>query len=913
MKTVRNAALIALATLASLLLGATTNPAAAVECDVPLIVQQSSVPANVLIIMDDSGSMNEAMFHPDFRPGTVYAGKFKTNTMYYISTTGLKSPASFNASWANTPTARLVTGVNGMEGRYIGNYLNWIYYTATDAQRAALPQVTRFHVGRAAVQSVITQAVGLRYGLMAFNDDDGGRLHAGIGSTTPQVTAALNAMAPNSWTPSAETLETAMEYFQDDSASAPITFACQQNFIVFVTDGYPTKDLSVSIGDADGDGQDPGDCTTIGAIGYPASNDCSAWMDDVAYYMANHDMRPDLDGEQSITTYMIGFGIDAPLLQSTADNGGGMYLVAWELNSLVQALGTVIGDIVQRISSGAAVAVVSTEQGAGDRLYRGKFMPGQWRGYLESYSLPYAEGDTPAWEAGALLRDRNGGDRTIYTRLADNTTIPFVDEWAEDLNADMRAGSVDTAASIINYVRGDESAALRDRGGWKLGDLVYSTPLVVGPPSNFFLTESYQQFLMEHHDRQPTVYVGANDGMLHAFDGESGYERWCYVPRGVLGHLEDLAAPDYCHKSYVDLSPSAFDVQLNGAWRTVLVGGLRGGGDSYFAIDVTDGTAPTVLWETSVPALTQSFTEPTIVRKGDATYLWTGSGPDAGGNAYLSVLNIADGTLLATAHVSSGASTNLCAAATVLDIDWDGDTDYVYQGDLQGNLYRFDVRDENPAVWSGDVLFDGDQPIQTRPEIALGPNEAVMVYFGTGKYVQAADLATEDQQSFLCIKDDGTKVNLTLSDLADQTDVVHDVDSFQGWRFDLVQGAGERVTEPAAVVEGVVYFTSYAPRGGACSGGGQSWLYHVDFEDGSDVDNDGEENQETEDRVEALGDGVASKPVINLRDETVIVQTSDARLNMMDLRTPPQWMTVRAWRERFEQLNVEGGQVSTGQ
>ena len=109
--------------------------------------------------------------------------------------------------------------------------------------------------------------------------------------------------------------------------------------------------------------------------------------------------------------------LDAELLELTAEKGQGLYRVAWDLDTLVQELGTVVGDIVNRISSGAAVAVVSTETGTDDRLYRGKFLPGAWKGYLEAFDLPYHNGDSPVWEAGRILRDQAPYDRTLFTSL----------------------------------------------------------------------------------------------------------------------------------------------------------------------------------------------------------------------------------------------------------------------------------------------------------------------------------------------------------------------------------------------------------------------------------------------------------------------------------------------------------------
>ena len=884
------AACVALVTLA--------HPAAATEsCDVPLMVTQGAVAPNVLIILDSSGSMAEAIYHPEYDPSVSWSGNFAALTGYSVAATGNFTPRSWNAGWPAAPTARLAASEAGRAGRYLGNYLNWIFFHATDAQRASLPQITRIQAGKAAVQSILSQSSGLRFGLMRFNGSDGGTLVSPLGSDVPSILTAMDGIRADSWTPSAETLVDALEYFQSNGAGAPIQYECQDNSIVFVTDGYPTQDLDVPayIGDPDHDHAEPGNCSSIGAP-EPDGNNCSSWMDDVAFYLAHQDLRPDLDGLQVVHTYTIGFGIDAPLLMNTAENGGGIYQSAWDLESLQASLGIVIGNITSRISAGGSVAVVSTEQESQGRMYRGKFLPGVWRGYLESYSLPLSTHQTPDWEAGELLKQRHPADRTVYT-CVDGTQVAFEPSNAPELTQPLGVANDDEAEDLINWVRGEAVSGLRDRNGWVLGDIVHSAPLLVGAPSEYFVDESYQQYLADHANRAPVVYVGANDGMLHAFAAETGEELWAYIPGALLPKLGQLASPDYCHQTFVDLSSTAFEVQIEGIWRTVLVGGLRTGGDCYFALDVTDPTAPPqLLWEASVPEIGASFTPPAVVRAHSGTYLWVGSGPDAGGAAAYAVINLVNGNLTLQGQLGGTlSSANAMSAASVYDADWDGLSDYVYQGDLAGNLWRWDVRSADPDDWAYDVLFAGDQPIQARPTLAVDEDGTLLVYFGTGRYVGAPDQADTEQRSFYCIRDNGLITGIHDSDLADQTSSIANLDGKSGWRMNLTQVEGERVTDAATVVEGVVYFTSFAPSDIACAGGGRSWLYRVAYRDGSTPQDGG-----TADRAVDLGEGISSKPVIQIDQAQVVVQTSDARVNLVDLSLSPRRIVVEGWHERFE-------------
>lgn len=213
-------------------------------------------------------------------------------------------------------------------------------------------------------------------------------------------------------------------------------------------------------------------------------------------------------------------------------------------------------------------------------------------------------------------------------------------------------------SDLVNWIRGSAWNKARDLGGWTLGDIVYSSPVVVGPPGLASIPKSfatagavcdcdcdndptlscarqcYYCYVQRYATRKKMVYVGGNDGMLHAFvtavwsaatnswlydpsqepagNLQIGKELWAYVPSNLLSVLKERARPSYgtqsgCrHRTMVDLSPEAYDVYIDVGdghgrqWRTVIVGGERGGGDVYFAIDVTDpDSAPKVLWEYS--------------------------------------------------------------------------------------------------------------------------------------------------------------------------------------------------------------------------------------------------------------------------------------------------------------------------
>ena len=330
---------------------------------------------------------------------------------------------------------------------------------------------------------------------------------------------------------------------------------------------------------------------------------------------------------------------------------------------------------------------------------------------LADSTIPYEtvplEELEPIWEAGRILAMRDASDRTIKTWVDINGNGEYddtpVDEFisfdtsnAAILRPFLNAADIVEAENIINFIRGEEFQGCRDRniniGGtdyvWKLGDIVYSTPTVVGKPmeryNEYYSDYTYGQFLTDAtytgkpwevklwKKRGVTVYVGANDGMLHAFkagtfhEGDNpatgeeehgwystdeypptttealGDERWAYIPYNLLPHLKWLTDPGYVHVFYVDLKPKVTDVRIfpdddthpNG-WGTILIGGMRlGGGEisltddfggplgvetrtfrsAYFVLDITDPTDPLFLGEVSDPNMGFTTSYPAIVR-----------------------------------------------------------------------------------------------------------------------------------------------------------------------------------------------------------------------------------------------------------------------------------------------------------
>jgi len=544
---------------------------------------------------------------------------------------------------------------------------------------------------------------------------------------------------------------------------------------------------------------------------------------------------------------------------------------------------------------------VSTEQGTDDRLYRGKFMPVDWDGFMECYRLPYNDGDSALWEAGELLQARNRASRRIFTGLG-SQVYEFTSSNASQLRAAMGAATDQEAGDLITWGRGDDVAGLRNRRSWVLGPIVHSTPVVVGAPANFLVDESYQQFSIAHKERRKMVYVGANDGMLHAFDAESGDERWAFVPQFALPAFAVMADSFYCHKYTVDQTVTVKDVRINGSWRTVLLTGGREGGAAIFAMDVTAPDSPELLWQATLPTGKKFTSDVEIVQIGGVWVALVGSGLDTTSmEAWVHAYQISDGTLLGSKMMSRVASAprNKATRPVSIDTDLDGNADLVYACDLRGSIYRFKTNGSAvPASWTMSKLYSGSVEISANPAVAFGEGNKVYVYVGTGAYLEDADMTSTTASTFLCVIDKQDGATATLSGLRNQTTSINTMGTAAGWYVNLTRETGERVTQNAVVVAETVIFTSFAPNTDACRAGGTSWMYQMRYEDGGNTS----EQDSPSDRVEDLGQGVASYPVVDLSSGTAVVQSSDASISVVPIAAVFQRMNVRSWQENFDNV-----------
>ncbi len=334
---------------------------------------------------------------------------------------------------------------------------------------------------------------------------------------------------------------------------------------------------------------------------------------------------------------------------------------------------------------------------------------------------------------------------------------------------------------IVNFIRGDRSherspentsGELRRRLNI-LGDIIHSPPKYVAAPNQVFNFDGYSSFANAHRNRPARVYVGANDGMLHAFDAATGDEVFAYIPSMVTAKLGNLTRLPYTHTYFVDGQITTGDVFFDGAWHTVLVGGLGAGGRGFFALDITDAEVASeaslsnrLLWEldASDNDIGFSYSRPTIARLNDGRwYAVMGNGYNSvNSKAKLLIVDIEDGDVVELETDNSGNenSPNGLSSPALIDTNSDGTADAAYAGDINGNLWKFDLSSDVAGQWQ--VAFNGqpllalgdDQPIIIPPDVV--PNNAIdgfFVYVGTGRAFTVADLDNRDVQSLYGVID----------------------------------------------------------------------------------------------------------------------------------------------------------------
>ena len=743
------------------------------------------------------------------------------------------------------------------------------------------------------------------------------------------------------------------------AGNPPTTNGCvTQRFVVLVTDGLPTEDLGGNswppLGSTAASPNPNGwnvianfnpDGTFI--IPTPAGpHDDKALIDVINQLTALN------SGANPIKTYIIGVGAGVDPSVNMAANqtltamaiagGTGNYFAATSPGQVTDDLQIIITAILAQTQSTASAAVNSTGLNVNSKVYQSQFVTSDspyqdWTGNLFQYGINPGTGEvditcsvTPCWSAQTQLDGvlappvppAAGGagpsSRIIATwDPVQNRAIPF--EWTPGtpspangiaanttLGTQLESFTPDTNGSdVLQYLRGSYALAIgpqattpvgpfRNRSHY-LGDIVDSNPAYIGASNEGFQSASYIAFAASTATRPPLLYIGADDGMLHAFDANTGNEKFAYVPRGRYSNLVKLVSPYYNaqHQFFVNGSPQGGDVQfIDNTWHSVLVGTEAQGGNSVYALDITDPTqftteaalASKVLWDFTDTDMGLAFASPVIAQTAAGWKVFIANGynstnqkpilyaldPETGPGAPPAFANMIKIDLCAAVPGACDPTTaNGLASPIAVNSSGEvaGGANLVYAGDLQGNMWRIDVSNPNPNQWATSVSllfqardqFGNKQPITTKPVATLNPGFpqtlGTMVLFGTGQFLGVPDIGNARVQSIYGIYDPPAGyaapptrgapevIQQTLSAQMLGSVQVRVINSTavnipvnQGWFIDLSLTSGERViNDPRLETGGELVLTTYAPQPpalGTCTTLGSSYLMVLNFATG---------------------------------------------------------------------------------
>ena len=780
-------------------------------------VDTATTNPNVLIIFDTSTSMDTAdVVHLPWDASTDWSGPYKPNHIYQevipgyyaswgwtdasindhlnhytLQCTQAETALRQNGFWSGQvrnsvyrPFPVAVCGGNTSGPYFTGRYLNWTHDVGNRYQ-------TRLSVAKDAINNVIRITPNTNFGLMIFDRSwVGGYLIHPAGTDKTVLETEINGLSTNSnGTPLTEVMMDAGLYFAGETAffddgnqagdntgkidyTSPITAACQQNYILLMSDGNPSGDT--------GHGRLYN--SYIGGATIPYLS-VRPRVYDVAAFLHGNDVRPTLGTgtlheTQSVRTFTVGFLVNSVNLQDTARMGGGQYFQASNADQLSTALYQTLRVITDQAASILAVPSVPVSEGnrlfAGDRLYLAFFRPrqlGAWAGNLKKYQVSAnneifdATNAAATDAAGNILStarsywsttvdgvdvQEGGVGEQLETRIAAGTARQLYTYLGTSTNLTassntLGAGNAALLAPPYNLTTDDLQQIAGTTSEWPLRDIVHSSPkrvhyMVSGSP-------------------KPLLYVGSNGGFMHAFDDETGREVWAYAPPHHLATMQNYA--NQGHVYYVDGHSTVHETST----QKILIFGERRGSTRYTALDITDSSVPVHLHTFPPDSVTGepfgfSFSHPrvvTIQSSASSTdrVVMVGGGLDPTFDSDPAPTTNSAGRIVTAFHLANAARhtgfdfsppsntfTHSFLDTLPVDLDADGITERVFAVDLAGNLHGFwDVPTGSDAVdgiWTTRKIFETSAQSGRRLAAFHGPDLTIdregrnWIYFGTG-------------------------------------------------------------------------------------------------------------------------------------------------------------------------------------
>ncbi len=881
----------------------------------------------------------------------------QSNDSYIVQSTGWIYGRKTNANntWKSGEPWRRIKLPTNQNYAHFDNYLAYLFETyATSANgyqadlSATHPNQNRMQVARQLIADLIQrQDRNARFGAMKLNGSDGGYVYnsadpfgivAFPSGTTNYLDLVQNwndnyvktwvsNLAADSSTPIGEGLYDAYDKFL---SSSTCEFYCQNKFVVIVTDGEPNNDSYYPTGlkskidtFCNGDAfcqQLKADTTLFTdqngnaytASGFPWYLPCTtcrsssqdvykgeSLIDGIAYMMnrmTDTDTNwPSKGGNKcsNVATYVVGFALNHPRLERVAKAGDGLYYTASTAEQLAKALDAAMKDIFERTFSVAGLAFSSPNYRADEtKLVSTRFNSADWSGDVLRRDLSITWDDDGNVTGQAVSNGLTASSRlpvfssrTVYTANPSGALVTAT------------AANTGLTQDEYNFLIGDSAREIsgtcptcpyRSRLS-KLGDVVDSRPAVANG----------------------MVYVGGNDGFLHAIDLDSMVEKWIFIPPQLITRtvtisstavpvLKHLSDPNYKsnHTYYVDLSVNVHSFND----RTYIVCGLRGGGKGFFAMDVTSPNSPSLLWvkdNNSSGWVNEgySFSEPQLARLLDngasVPVVIFGNGYGVTGASPLTdslfIVSLNNGSVLY--EIPTGLATGgLSTPALYAPNGW---TRSVYAGDLAGNVWRFSrYIDTSTGVtppsavsggWYVTKLYATGKPITAQCNIGLCQGKPLVIG-GTGRYLTADDISSGGSNYIFAVKDEGTGSLVTSP-----------------WYSKSLSG-GERVTTSPEIVYGRAYVVGFTPDSEPCAFGGTSNIYSFKFcpeiDDGSTPS-----QSDTDESSQAISHLITSNLGTTMDDKgrtAVIAEDINGTIRVLGAPAAPSgltgWKTIR-WQQ----------------
>jgi len=551
----------------------------------------------------------------------------------------------------------------------------------------------------------------------------------------------------------------------------PFSKCNSRAYVIVITDGEPTYDTGADSKIEALTTIEDGSTVTFSGSKYSGN-----YLAGLAEWMNNNDVNTDLDGVQKVSTFTIGFseGADdaAPLLKETASLGGGTYFRATDSTQLTAALLSALEDLEPSNDSLTSASVAANNFDRTETLnavYYAMFDPQngpRWQGNLKKYKVEngvqvgqnsvvaldestghFAETVTSFWsvanssdgdvvaEGGVadMLRKMDVGERIIYSDIGSldslvlfndtNVAAKYTDQ---DAFATLLDVTTDEIANTLNWARGmdvddeDDDNSSTDTRDDTFGDPLHSKPLVV------------------NYGDSIRIIIGTNAGVLHMFEDNSDVvtETWAFMPKEFFQNIkplrENYSSADKVYGIDGKITSYILDKNgdgiVNGTDKVWIFFGLRRGGSSYYALDISSPTTPSLMWHIDVTTsgfgeLGQSWSQPKIAYSkintsgsGDSALASpvvifgggydtskdnTGAGTNDSSGRAIFMVDAATGTLKWSLAPSGGTTTfsgadSIASSIATLDSNGDGLTDRLYTGDTGGNVWRIDMPDKLP-------------------------------------------------------------------------------------------------------------------------------------------------------------------------------------------------------------------------